>query len=54
MKGVALWDQGDMGPIVSRMTAYALQNYFAIPKATRVTRARRPEGFVLAGEGGKP
>ena len=35
MQGVAIWDQGDMGPIISGLTAYSLQNYFAIPKLSR-------------------
>jgi len=32
VKGVALWDAGDMASIISGMTTYALQNYFAIPR----------------------
>lgn len=32
VKGAALWDQGDMSSHISTLTAYALQNYFAIPK----------------------
>jgi len=49
VKGAALWDQGDLSSHLSAMTAYALQNYFAIPKegapplsqATLATSERR-------------
>jgi hypothetical protein len=55
---VALWDQGGMGPIISRMTAYALQSYFAVPRSLPPTRASRPPSrppaFVTAGGRGQP
>jgi PKD repeat protein len=54
VEGVALWDQGGMGPIISRMTAYALQSYFAIPRSSRSTGVRRPPGFVTAAGRGQP
>jgi PKD repeat protein len=54
VEGVALWDQGGMGPIISRMTAYALQNYFAILRSSRSTGVRRPPGFVTAVGRGQP
>jgi len=54
VEGAALWDQGGMGPIISRMTAYALQNYFAVPRSVRSTRARQPMAFITAGQGPEP
>jgi PKD repeat protein len=58
VEGVALWDQGGMGPIISRMTVYALQSYFAVPRSLPLTRGSRapgrPPALVTAAERGKP
>jgi PKD repeat protein len=54
VEGVALWDQGNMGPIISRLTAYSLQNYFAVPRSLRSSRARRPGAVVTAGRRAEP
>lgn len=29
--GVNIWDGGDLSPLIPALTAYSLQNYFAIP-----------------------
>ncbi len=48
--GVNIWDGGDLSPLIPALTAYSLQNYFAVPRSLRSTRVRRPVPLVTAGE----
>jgi hypothetical protein len=54
VKGVNIWDGGDLSPLIPALTAYSLQNYFAIPRSQRSTRVRRPGAFITAGQRGQP